>query len=166
MSLHGLRFGWPHRTNTHHSCILEPSGKELFLVTDQPINWLHLVPCPSLAVSFGLGVVSSRANLAASTCSLWDWRGKNFQEGILSWKDRQWGLYGAEWEEGQSITEVLGGILHSPLEDTCINGPTVCVKRFWSFQDRIFQVRIDSSSCIFNLKNQYHNAGPFNLRYI
>ena len=130
MSLHGLGVGWPHRTNTHHSCILEPSGKELFLVTDQPINWLHLVPYPSLAVSFGPGVMSSRANLATSTCSLWGWRGKNFpEEEILRQKDREWGSL---WCRGGRRAEDHRGIRRCftfPLEETCINGPTVCVQK-------------------------------------
>lgn len=76
------------------------------------------MPCPSLAVRFGPGVVSSRANLAASTHSLWCWRVKKFpEEEIQSQKDRQPGLGGTVEGKGQSTPKVLGSF-SSPLEGT------------------------------------------------
>lgn len=40
--VHGLEV-WMTSQNTHHSCILESSGKELLLVTDQPVSyWSHI----------------------------------------------------------------------------------------------------------------------------
>lgn len=80
---------------------------------------------PSLGVSIGTGVVSSRANLAAGICSLWGWRGKNFpEEESLSWKDRQEGLCGAVhgWEMDRVPLSLRKSFI-IPFGEDFVNGP-------------------------------------------